>query len=78
MRVYQHEAIRIHIQPFLQPFFPAGQGLAFLEAMFYGRMPFVTPTLVASYDTQGYGTPILTGAYTGISTLVLISPTSEG
>ena len=55
----------------------AGVGL-FLEAMFYGRMPFLTPTLVASYDTQGYGTPILTGAYTGTSTLVLTSPTSEG
>ena len=42
--------------------------LALLEAMFYGRMPFLTLTLVASYDTQGYGVSILTGAYTGTST----------
>ena len=61
--------------------FPCCAGVVlFLEAMFffYGPMPFLTPTLVASYDTQGYGTPILTGTYTGTSTLVLISPTSEG
>ena len=46
--------------------FPCCAGVwLFLEAMCYGRMPFLTPTLVASYDTQGYGTPILTGAYTG-------------
>ena len=59
---------------YLQPFFPAEQGLAFCglhanmvpflrKCFFYGRMPFVMPTLVASYDTQGYGTPILTRAY---------------
>ena len=31
----------------------------FFETMFYGRMQFLTPTLlVASYDTQGYGVPV--------------------
>ena len=37
--------------------------------LLYNALP--DTTLVASYDTQGYGTPILTGAYTGPSTLVL-------
>ena len=55
MGIECHKATRT--QSFLQPFFPAVQGLAFLEAMFYVRMPFLMPTLVASYDTQGYGTP---------------------
>ena len=49
--------------------FPCYAGVSFfVEAMFYGRMPILTPTLVASYDTQGYGTPIPTGADTGTST----------